>query len=114
MRIRNTSQEEKNWQKLEQSYIKLYNTQVPNGYNVTPGGERPPVHYGEDNYKTKLSEQDLLKLKDELVEGTEFISDLAIKYHLSSSQVERINAGEFRIHPDWDYPLRKLTPWETK
>lgn len=41
----------------EKYYIQKYNSLAPNGYNLAPGGECPPIHYGSKNIKSKLTEE---------------------------------------------------------
>jgi len=43
-----------NYNEKEKEYIQLYNTLVPNGYNIAEGGEDPPTRYGEDNNYCKI------------------------------------------------------------
>lgn len=48
-----------NWQELEKYYINLFNSRRPNGYNLLEGGNKPPIHFGNQNNKTKIKEEDL-------------------------------------------------------
>lgn len=99
---------EKNWEEKEQYYIKKYNTLIPKGYNICIGGNKPPVHYGEDNVKSKITNKQLEELIRDLKEYKLDFSQIASKYNISQSQVERINKGEFRHSENEIYPIRKM------
>ena len=99
---------ESNWEEKEQYYIKKYNTLVPNGYNICIGGEKPPVHYGEANIKSKITDDQIKELIKDLKEYKLDFGEIASKYGISQSQVERINKGENRYYENEDYPIRKL------
>ena len=112
--IESFNEEEKDWKELEKYYIKRYNSVVPNGYNILEGGNIPPVHYGEDNIKTKLSEQDLDKLIIMLKETTIPINKLGELFNISSSQVNLINQGKSRRRVQEKYPIRKYNEFELR
>lgn len=108
------NEKEKDWKALEKYYISKYNSIVPNGYNILEGGDLPPIHYGEDNIKAKLSENDLDKLIIMLKETTVPINKLAELFNLSSSQIGRINQGKNRKRENETYPLRKYDEFELR
>ena len=98
------NEKEKYWIKEYRSYVGYDDCK---GYNVTEGGEEPPIHYGEDNNACTHT--------DEIV-------DLVIYYltdtNLSSKQISeitgyddtsitRINNGILRKKQNLNYPLRK-------
>ena len=99
---------EEEWIEKEQYWINFYNTKVPNGYNICDGGNRPPVHYGEENTKSKITTKDFLNLIQDLKSYDLDFGQIASKYNISQSQVERINKGEFRRIENEDYPIRKM------
>lgn len=105
--IYNFNEHEEDWRKLEQKYIKELNSKVPNGYNILDGGEMPPIHYGDDNNKTKLSDEKLQLLLNDLKNVSLSYCFLSEKYGLSVSQIQRINQGKARFQKDIDYPIRK-------
>lgn len=96
------------WCIKECYWIEKLQSQQPNGYNICEGGNKPPIHYGSDNVKSKLTKNQFYELiKDLKTYNLEF-GQLAVKYALSQSQIERINKGEYRRLEDEDYPLRKM------
>lgn len=99
---------EKEWVEKEQYWIEYYNSKVPNGYNICEGGNKPPTHFGENNCKSKLTTDQTLNLINDLKEYKLDFGQIASKYKISQSQVERINKGEFRKLENEDYPLRKM------
>lgn len=92
----------------ETYYIDYYKSKVPNGYNLTEGGENPPVHYGENNCKSKISKIQFDNLIKDLQNYELEFSQIAKKYGISQSQVERINKGECRYQENLIYPIRTL------
>ena len=82
---------EYDWKELEKYYIKEYDTLSPNGYNILSGGDIPPIHYGDDNIKTKISDKNLQLLIQDLKESKLSYADIAKKYNISVSHVYHIN-----------------------
>lgn len=103
---------EYDWKELEKYYIKEYDTLSPNGYNILSGGDIPPIHYGDDNIKTKISDKNLQLLIQDLKESKLSYADIAKKYNISVSHVYHINQGKSRIQLNITYPIRKYTPQE--
>ena len=56
----------------EEYYIKYYNSVIPNGYNMTYGGDCGPVKKGESNGRAKLTEEDVIFIRTKLLEGYNF------------------------------------------
>lgn len=103
------NEDEEDWSELEKYYITEYDSLVPNGYNLLFGGDMPPIHYGDENLKTKLSDKDLYNLYDKLKDLTLSYKDLSQMFNISESQIMRINKGECRYHEDIEYPIRKYS-----
>lgn len=106
------NEKEQDWKKLEQYYIKKLNTLSPNGYNLLPGGELPPVHYGDENIKTKLSDADLLKLIEKMKDSRISYRDLSKEFDLSIGYLYLINEGKYRHQKNVEYPIRKFSQQE--
>lgn len=83
-------------------WIKYYDTYYlnNNGYNMTEGGA-----WG--NAPRKLSDFNILKIKDELLHTDMSITDIAKKYNVSVSAVSDINRGRTWKDIYLKYPLRK-------
>ena len=103
------NEEEENWEELEKHFIKELNTLAPNGYNLLEGGNKPPVHYGNDNTKTKLTDEELPFLIEALKDTSKTIKQIAKEFDLSVDQVSRINQGENRKIEGFVYPIRKYS-----
>ena len=91
----------------EKYYIKFYNSKTPNGYNILEGGEEPPIFYGDNHPNTKILDEDVIKLKNDLKNTIISLQELANKYKISKKQVLRINQGLSRSKIEEEYPIRK-------
>lgn len=108
--ILNFNESEQDWRELEQYYISFYNSLAPNGYNILVGGDSPPVKYGNDNFKTKLSDEELAFLCEDLKNNLNLsYKDLSKKYNISESQLYNINSGKSRFNNNLTYPIRKYS-----
>jgi group I intron endonuclease len=85
----------------EKYYIQQYNTLVPNGYNMVPGGYCA--------IGTKLSLYDIEDITDLLRNTNISNKDIAKLYGVTTSLICGINTGK-RWKRDIDYPIRK-TSW---
>lgn len=99
---------EEDWCAKERYWIEYYNTLKPNGYNICEGGNKPPIYYGENNNKSKLNAEQFNNLIQDLKSYDLDFGQIAKKYNMSRSQIERINKGEFRHLDNIDYPIRKM------
>lgn len=90
-----------NYNEREKYWIKYYNSLKPNGYNITEGGEEPPVK------RSALSFDDIRKVRDTLVLTRNALSDIARQNNISKRTVLRINQGKKYFVSGWDYPLRQ-------
>lgn len=99
---------EDDWIEKEQFWIQYYNTLVPNGYNICIGGEKPPVHYGDNNCKTKIKDAEIINIYNDLLEYKLTIREIADKYHASTDEISRINKGTARRIEGYHFPLRKM------
>ena len=96
-----------NYNEREQYWIKYYNSKKPFGYNILDGGDSPPVYYGNEHPNVKISDEEVLKLKNDLAKTQIPLSQLAEKYNISKKQVLRINQGISRASLNASYPIRK-------
>lgn len=95
-----------NYNEREKYWIKYYNTIVPNGYNLTEGGEEPPRYYGTDHPNSSLSLEKISKIKEDLKLTKLTYIELAKKYNISKREVLRINHGICYSNIDEQYPIR--------
>lgn len=96
-----------NYNERERYWIQFYNSLSPNGYNIQLGGQEPPRYSGEAHPSAKLSDAQVLALKEELKNTQLSLSQLAQKYGISKKQVLRINSGVSRAVVGEEYPIRK-------
>lgn len=76
----------------ERYYISLYNSQVPNGYNITAGGEH---NQNDANPRARLSENDIKDIRIEYAKNKIGASECYKKYkdRISYSAFEKIWEG---------------------
>lgn len=96
-----------NYDEREQYWIKYYDSLVPNGYNITPGGSAPPVLKGEANPITKHSDDVVEKVKQMLKTTNKTLEEISQETGYSDSGIRRINAGILRHDDNEVYPLRE-------
>lgn len=104
---------EKCWEGLEKYYIRKYKSNSQDiGYNLTEGGENPPIHYGESNVMASLTDEDFEGVVQLLKEGVLTQKEISEKYQVDRTTIERINVGTIRYSEKYDYPIRKKTAYE--
>lgn len=92
---------------IEKYYILLYNTQ-DNGYNISAGGENPPVKTREDNPFCEHTEEQISKIKYELKYGFKTFKEIANEYNYKNAgTISRINCGVIWQEKNEEYPIRK-------
>lgn len=96
---------------MEKYYIKEYNTLVPNGYNILPGGEKPPVLKGSDNLSAIITEEVAKNIQKDLLNFNISKRMIIKKYGVSADIVRHINDGNSWNDKKYTYPLR---PSESK
>lgn len=96
-----------NYNEKEKYWIQYYNSLAPNGYNISEGGEAPPIYYGEEHPNTKINDEKILEIKKDLRETNLSYKELSKKYNISKSQIASINYGINRKNINEDYPIRK-------
>lgn len=96
-----------NYNEDEIDYIKKYNSLFPNGYNLTPGGENPPVKFGENHHNSKITDEQVQEICELLKNTNLSLNNIAKKYNISKKQVMRINQGSSRKIKDQKYPVRE-------
>lgn len=90
----------------EKFWIKELNTLIPFGYNMTEGGDTPPVFYGEEH---PMAIHDLNKIKQikELLANTKLtFSEIAKQMNYDDSSIYRINSGLLWYDENTVYPIR--------
>lgn len=101
-----------NYNEKEKYWIQFYHTWVndPNypkqGYNMTPGGEEPPLHVREESPFATHTEQQVNEIKELLKNSKLQYQEIAEKYNYNVSSIKRINSGKLWRDSNLGYPLR--------
>lgn len=95
-----------NYNEREKYWIKYYDS-FENGYNMTEGGEEPPLNIKENSPFATHTQLEVDKVI-ELILNTEIqLKDIAILTNYDYSTIKRINYGKLWHNEKLVYPLRK-------
>lgn len=100
-----------NFDEREKYWIQYYNSIVPNGYNVAPGGKGS----GNGVLSRSASIKDpkiLAELIDEIIQDEKTLKELAKKYNISYGVINEINQGHTYYNKNLYYPLRKTKKYD--
>ena len=100
-----------NYNEREQYWIKYYNSMVPNGYNLTIGGEEPPTFFGENHPRSVISDSDVMKIINDLKYSKLTQKDIANKYNVNTQMITAINNGITHKIDFIHYPIRESSPY---
>lgn len=96
-----------NYNDRERYWIQYYNsTDREYGYNITPGGEDPPVIRGEDNYFCKLTDDDIREIRIMLRDTDMMYEEICKKFNISDIYLQHLNNGKSRPTEEFSYPIR--------
>lgn len=95
----------------EKYYIKLYNSVVPNGYNLTEGGEEPPHKYGEEHHNSTYSQEVIDNIIDDLLSHKYTQKEIAEKYKVNQQLTTSINRGITHRRQGIQYPIIKTSKY---
>lgn len=98
-------EEVENFNEEEQRLIKEYNSMIPNGYNITKGGENCTL-YGEQNPHNKVKDKDIPLIIQDLKENKLTDRAIAQKYNLTDKIIADINHGYSHKQQNETYPIR--------
>lgn len=90
----------------EKYWIQYYDS-FENGYNMTEGGEEPPLNIGINNPFATHTEEEIGKIKQLLRDTKIQYKDIATMFDYDSSTIERINYGKLWRNDSEAYPIRK-------
>lgn len=98
-----------NYNEREKYWIKYFNCLSPNGYNLTEGGEEPPILTGQNATFTAHTDEQV-KLVKELLKNTDLpLLEIAKQTgYADATAIQRINIGQIWNDPEENYPLRFL------
>lgn len=95
-----------NLNERERYWIEFYNS-FHNGYNSNCGGENVTEN-NENHPLSKLTNEDVLSIKEALKETSISQYELASKYGVTQSEISNINTGsKWSNLGDYAYPIRK-------
>lgn len=98
-----------NYNERERYWISFYGSQVPNGYNIMPGGEEPPLYYSIDHpLSTFDGIEEVHQIKRELRETKMSLNEIAQRHGTSKRTVMRINQGLHYEELGEAYPIRSI------
>ena len=87
-------------------YIQYFQSRVPNGYNISKGGNAPPIGYGEDNAFAKISNETARLIKEDLKNWKIPRRQIVKKYKITENIIRHINEGTSWHDDNESYPLR--------
>lgn len=85
---------------LEKYYISKYNSMVPNGYNMTAGGENAR------SINCKFSQEDIKNIITDLRTTYDTSEEIGKKWGCSASLIKKISSGEEYYIDGETYPIR--------
>lgn len=100
-------EEVENYNEREKYWIQFYNSMTPNGYNMSEGGEEPPVFHGEEHPLCTHSQYTISLIKKMLKETKISPKEIGKITNYDTSSINRINLGELWFDLNEVYPLRK-------
>lgn len=105
--IKNYNEREKYWIAYYHSCIEDPEYGNTKGYNMTPGGEEPPINKGANSPFLKHNPDDQLKVKKLLKETDLKLQEISEKTGYDISAIKRINYGIIWHEDEIEYPIRK-------
>ena len=100
-------EEVENYNEREKYWIQYYNSQIPNGYNMTPGGDEPPIFHGENHHLCTHSQETVRLIKNMLRDTKIALKDIAKATNYDTTSINRINLGQAWFDENEVYPIRK-------
>ena len=88
---------------LEKYYIRTYNTRVPNGYNIMPGGQSTKT----ESTPYRLTSDDVFVIYDLLADSEKSFTEIAEMCNLTSTMMGYINQGLEYAQNGVQYPIRQ-------
>ena len=95
-----------NYNKEEIDMIKEYNSLIPNGYNITEGGENCCVLRGENNPRNIVPNNIISLIIQDLKNNKLTDRAIAKKYNLTDKIIADINHGYTHKQENENYPIR--------
>ena len=98
-----------NYNEREKYWISYYNSYLDKnkGYNMTPGGEDPPILSGDKSSATIYNEETISQIQFALINNKLSYDEISKKFEISKEYLGMINRGASRKNNELSYPLRK-------
>jgi len=94
--------------KLEEYYIRSYNSVVPHGYNIAEPNNNDVYLY------TWMDKDKVCHVIDDILNTDMSFNEIAKKYNISYRAVYYINSGETHRFEEYTYPLRDVSALPAK
>ena len=94
--------------KLEEQYIRQYNSLAPNGYNIMLTSATKRSCFANYDIKT------FYEIISDIKNSTLSFQEIADKYNLDRSMIYYLNRGDYHTMPDLQYPLREVRDFSKK
>lgn len=101
LKLIDTCESKSEAEKLEQKYIKVNNTRVPNGYNIATGGKGKPLCSKQDQLRITACYNEMRSIK-KTAEITGFCTDIVRKYLVLNGVNLR---GRAEVAAEWSVPM---------
>lgn len=97
-----------NYNEREIYWIAYYNSYLDRakGYNMTIGGEEPPLINGEDSPLAIYDNATIRQIQQELINNQLSYQEISVKYNICIEYLSSINRGTARHDDNLSYPLR--------
>ncbi len=95
-----------NYNEREKYWISYYHCIRPNGYNISSGGDEPPLLQGVNHPESKLNDMTLNQLIHDLKNTQLSYAELSNKYNLNKTSIGEINNGKIYFNTAITYPIR--------
>lgn len=99
-------QQIENYNEREKYWIRFYDS-YENGYNMTEGGDEPPLHVKENNPFATHTQEEVNHVIDLILNTNKKLKDIAIETGYDYSTIKRISNGKLWHNEKLNYPLRK-------
>jgi group I intron endonuclease len=96
-----------NYNEREAYWIAHYNSLVPNGYNILPGGQSTPVLKGENHPRNTITKTQVEDIVEYLLFSNFSQRQIAEVVGTTERIVNSINKGETHSLEGYNYPLRR-------
>lgn len=97
-----------NYNEREQYWINYYNSLIPTGYNISPGGDQVENNRKGINVSNSIikTEELLFQIINDIQNSNLTLLEIGEKYNINKGIISKINCGKTYKLDIFDYPLR--------